>query len=124
MDAFGRKLWVIPGGHIPLRSGGPEPEFTSRDEIALLNAGDAEAQVSIEVYHPNRDPVGPYRLTVQPRRLRKVRFNDLIFPEALFLDEDYAAIVWSSQPIVVQFTRLHSAPHVGSLVTTIAHADP
>jgi hypothetical protein len=27
MEAAGKKLWVIPGGHIPLKSTGKEPRY-------------------------------------------------------------------------------------------------
>ena len=37
MEPFGKTRWIIPGGHIPLESIGHEPEFTSRDQIAILN---------------------------------------------------------------------------------------
>lgn len=41
MEAIGKRRWTIAGGHIPLGSNGMEPEFTSRDEIAVLNCSDS-----------------------------------------------------------------------------------
>jgi hypothetical protein len=109
MAKLGRKTWVIPGGQIPLHSQGPEPENTSRDELFLLNTGNKEARLEITIYYADRDPVGLYPLTVPPRRVRNVRFNDLIDPEALPLDTPYAAVVQANVPIVVQFQRLDSS---------------
>ncbi len=106
MSAIGRRTWAITGGHIPLRSTGPEPESTSRDELSLLNAGDADARLTITVYYADRDPVGPYPLAVAARRVRRVRLNDLIDPEAIPLGVDYACVIRSNVPIVVHAARV------------------
>lgn len=105
MKTIGKKTWAIPGGRIPLRSTGREPECTSVDQLCILNAGADEARLEITVFYAACDPVGPYRLTVPAKRVRHVRFNDLIDPLAMPLDTDYAALVESDVPVVVQFFR-------------------
>ncbi|SDB33066.1 hypothetical protein SAMN05660653_01579 [Desulfonatronum thiosulfatophilum] len=102
---MGRTTWMISAGHIPLRSTGREPENTSRDELCFLNAGYREAQVEVTLFYADREPVGPYRLEIPPRRIRRVRVNNLINPEAPPLDTDYGAVIESNVPIVVQFER-------------------
>jgi hypothetical protein len=109
-SGIGAKTWVLTLGHIPLDSEGPEPECTSRDEIAILNAGSSAASVEIEVFYADRDPVGPYRIEVEARRLRVLRFNDLIDPLPVPLDEDFAAVVRADKRIVVQCRRFDSRP--------------
>ena len=104
-EPVGRRLWVIPGGWIPADGSGPEPAFTSRDELWLLNTGGFPARVEITIYYEEWDPVGPYRLAIPPRRVRCVRVNDLIDPEALPLETNYAAVVRSAIPIVLQVAR-------------------
>jgi hypothetical protein len=107
--AIGCKCWVVAGGRIPLQTVGAEPEFTSRDEVSILNAGGVRACISITIYYSNDEPVGPYEFAVEPRRIRRVRFNDLIFPEAVPLALEYSAILHSDVPVAVQFTRLDSS---------------
>ena len=121
MEAIGRTTWVIPGGRIPLQTTGPEPESTSRDELSLLNTGDAEARIELKIYYADREPIGPYRLVVAARRVRCVRFNDLIDPEALPLGVDYAAVIASDVPIVVQFTRVDSSQTALALLGVMAY---
>jgi hypothetical protein len=108
MPELGRTKWAIAAGHVPFESTGLEPEFTSRDEFAILNAGNGDAALQITFYYGDRDPIGPYKITVKARRSRRVRVNDLIFPEAVPLDADYAAVIESDRPVVVQFGRLDS----------------
>ena len=119
-QTIGKKTWVIVGGHIPLHSTGHEPECTSFDELCVLNTTDREARLSITIYYADREPVGPYPLKVQPRRTRHVRFNDLIDPQAIPLDTDYAAVVQSSVPVVVQFIRQDTGQAAKALLGTLA----
>ncbi|MDK1387715.1 sensory rhodopsin transducer [Sinorhizobium sp. 8-89] len=121
MQAFGKKRWAIAGGHIPLESNGPEPEFTSRDELAVLNCSDSAARIRMHIHYADRPAVGPYELEIAPRRVRHIRFNDLIFPEALPLDEAFGAVIDADVPVVVQFTRLDGGTRARSAVATAAY---
>ena len=120
--AIGRRRWAIAEGYIPSASTGPQPAMTSHETACLLNAGDGEARVSIWVYLTDRDPVGPYLVTVPARRTKHVRFNDLTDPEPVPRDTDYASVIESDVPIVVQHTRLDSRQAENALLSTIAHA--
>jgi hypothetical protein len=122
VEPIGRTTWAIAGGHIPLGSTGHEPDFTSHDKLCLLNVGDQVANIELLIFYTDREPVGPYRLRVAPRRTRHVRFNDLIDPEALPLDTDYAVVIHSDVPIVVQFSRLDSSQPANAILSMIAFA--
>jgi hypothetical protein len=119
---IGCKRWAIAEGYIPGWSHGPEPQFTSHETVCLLNASDEDANVSITIYFTDREPAGPYRFTVPARRTRHVRFNDLKDPEPIPLDTDYASVIESDVPVVVQHTRLDSRQAENALLSTIAYA--
>lgn len=121
--ALGRTRWAIAEGWIPPYSHGPEPQMTSHETACLLNAGDRDAHVSITVYFSDREPAGPYRVTVPARRTKHVRFNDLRDPEPIPRATDYSSVIESDVPIVVQHTRLDSRQSENALITTIAFAD-
>lgn len=120
---IGRRRWAIAEGYIPEASHGPEPEMTSHETVCLLNAGAVEAHVTIVLYFADREPAGPYAVTVPARRTRHVRFNDLKDPEAVPRATDYASLIESDAPIVAQHTRLDSRQAENALMTTIAFAD-
>jgi hypothetical protein len=120
MRAIGAKVWAIAGGHMPLRSSGEEPRHTSRDELCVLNACSADASLQLTIYYEDREPVGPYPLKVGAQRVRHVRFNDLIDPQALPLDTPYAVLVIADHPVVVQFTRHDSSQAANAIATTLA----
>jgi hypothetical protein len=118
----GRRRWAIAEGYLPAWSNGPEPQLASHETCCILNAGETEAHVSITVYFEDREPVGPYRVTVPARRTRHLRFNDLADPEPIPTDTPYASVIESDVPIVVQHTRLDSRQAENALMTTIAFA--
>ncbi len=119
--AVGVKEWVIAEGYIPPESHGPEPQMTSHEAVCLLNASDQEAHVEIMVYYSDREPVGPYRLTVPARRTKHVRFNNLKDPEPIPRGTDYASVIRCDVPIVAQHTRLDSRQEANALMSTIAY---
>ncbi len=121
-EPVGRRRWAIAEGYIPGWSNGPEPQFTSHETASLLNASDEEAHVEITVYFTDREPAGPYRVTVPPRRTLHVRFNALTDPEPIPPDTDYASVIESDVPVVVQHTRLDSRQAENALLSTIAYA--
>lgn len=123
MNALGRRCWAIAEGYIPGESTSSDPRLISHETACILNPGDAPAHVEITVYFSDREPSGPYRVTVAPRRTLHLRFNDLREPEPVPRDKDYASVLLSDVPIIVQHTRLDSRPGTHSLLSTIAFAD-
>ena len=83
---------------------------------------DEDAHVEITVFFSNREPLRPYRLRVPAWRTCSVRFNELEDPEPIPVDTDYASVIESDVPIVVQHTRLDSRQAENALLSTVAYA--
>ena len=122
VEPIGKKRWAIAEGYIPPSSTGPHPQMTSHETVCLLNTGSQDAHVAITVFYSNAPPVGPYRLIVPAERTRHVRFNDLTDPAPIPVDRDFASLIESDVPIVVQHTRLDSRQAENALLSTIAFA--
>lgn len=119
-QAIGHTCWAIAEGYIPAYSTGPAPHFVSHETACILNTADQDAHVEIMIYFSDREPVGPYKLTVPARRTKHLRFNDLTEPTSIPLDTDYASVFTSDVPIVVQHTRLDSRQAENALLSTMA----
>lgn len=119
---IGCKCWAIAEGYIPAYSNGPEPQFTSHETVCILNTSDQDAQVQITIFFSDKEPVGPYRLTVPARRTKHIRFNNLTDPEPIPHDTDFASAIESDVPIAVQHTRLDSRKAENALLSTMAYA--
>lgn len=122
-EPIGQRRWAIAEGYIP--PGGThadDPRFESHETACLLNTNAQDAHVTITIYFKDRDPAGPYRITVPARRTLHLRFNDLKDPESIPRDTDYSSVFESDVPIVVQHTRLDSRQTALALLSTIAYS--
>ncbi len=118
MSTLGKCAWMIPEGYIPSR--GLESEaLESHETLCVLNAGGEEANLEITLYFGDREPLGPYRRSVPARRTRHFRTNDFADPEVP-RDTDYASVVVSDVPVVVQHSRLDSRRESFALLSTMA----
>jgi hypothetical protein len=123
MEEIGRRRWAIAEGYIPSESSFSDRALISHETACILNASGQDANISITVFFKDREPVGPYRVTVPARRTLHLRFNDLKDPQPVPHDTDYASVFESNVPIVVQHTRLDSRKSEISLLSTMAYAE-
>lgn len=119
-EPIGRRRWAIAEGYIPPESTGEGRALESHETACILNAGDREAHVEITIFFADREPAGPYRLTVPARRTMHVRFNELRHPEPIPKGTDYSSLFISDVPVVVQHTRLDSRQAELALLSTVA----
>ncbi|SEN06649.1 hypothetical protein SAMN05216388_1001285 [Halorientalis persicus] len=116
---IGRTQWAIPEGYIPETSHGPL-ELESHETICLLNATDDDAHVEVTVYFEDREPVGPYEVTVPAERTTHVQFNEFEAPE-IPRGVAFASVIESDRPVVCQHTRLDSRQAENALLSTVAY---
>jgi hypothetical protein len=123
MATIGRKLWAIAEGYIPSESSFADRALSSHETACILNAADRDTHIAITIFFADREPVGPFRIMVEARRTRHLRFNDLGDPQQIPRDTDYASVFESDVPIVVQHTRLDSRHAEIALLSTVAYAE-
>ena len=121
MEPIGKRRWAIAEGYIPGDSTGGGRALESHETACILNANQVPARIGNAVVLNVRDPAGPYRVTVPPRRTLHLRFNDLSDPQPIPRDTDYASVFESDVPVVVQHTRLDSRQAELALLSTIAY---
>ena len=112
-DPIGYRRWAIAAGHLA---------ETGDETACILNATDDDAHVALTVFFPDRDPAGPYALTVPALRTRNVHFSELDEPEPIPRDTDYSSLIESDVPVVVQHSRFDSRQSDVALLSTIAYA--
>jgi hypothetical protein len=120
---MGKRRWAIAEGWIPPDDQEKPKELVSHETACLLNVNDRDAHVQLTVFFKDRAPVGPYQITVPARRTLHVRFNDLKDPGPVPRGTDFASVIESDLPIVVQHTRLDSRTPNNGLATTVAYAE-
>ena len=121
-DELGRRVRKIAEGYVPGASAAQDRATVSHETPCIVNAGNAPAEIEITLYFSDPEPAGPCPLTVPTRRTKHLRFNDLTGPEPVPRDTDYASIIRSSAPVVVQHTRLDSRQPPHARFPTVAWA--
>lgn len=124
MEPIGKLRWAIAEGYIPSESlSESDPALISHETACILNASGEDARVVLTLFFKDRAPAGPYRVTVPAERTLHLRFNDLEDPEPVPRDTDYASVIESDVPVIVQHTRLDSRRSEIALMSTMAHGD-
>lgn len=120
MKAYGKLDWAFSAGRIPFQSNGKEPDFISHEKIAILNTSEEEAKIELFIFYEDEEPSEKYEIELQPKRLRKVRFNDLIDPYPIRLERNYSCYIKSNVPVVVQFSRMDTGAAANANMGTMA----
>jgi hypothetical protein len=118
---MGRTRWAIAEGYIPAESATDDRRFVSHETACVLNVSEVCAHVRLTLFFKDREPAGPCRIMVPARRTLHLRFNDLEDPEPVPRDTDYASLIESDVPVVVQHTRLDSRRSDVALLSTLAY---
>jgi hypothetical protein len=119
--SIGHRTWAIAEGWLPPRAGGRGRALESHEAACVLNAGDRDAHLDIEVFFVDREPAGPYRVTVPARRTLHLRYDDLESPEPVPRGVAFSSVLRSDVPVVIQHTRLDARDEAMTLMTTMAH---
>ena len=119
---IGKTHWAIAEGYIPPYSSSETRELTSHETACILNANDQDAHVTLTLYFADREPVGPYKITVKARRTLHLRFNDLTEPAPVPKNTDFSSVFEADVPIVIHHSRLDSRSAETALMTTAAYS--
>ena len=105
----GARIWYFPDGYLPAKTGGDSLE--AHEALMILNVNDEPADVKIDLYFENREPITDIPVSVGARRvvcLRMDKPGDVAGHRIPALTQ-YALRVRSNVNVVVQFGRLDTA---------------
>lgn len=106
MGKNGAKIWYFADGHLPEKVG-PGP-LEAHEALMLLNTTNRPADVRIDIYFENKDPVKDIEIRVGAERVRSLRLDrpDDIGGVNIPPLTQYSIRVRSNVEIVAQFGRL------------------
>lgn len=120
--SIGHRRWCIAEGYIPAPGPNAAQEaLRSHETACILNAGAQDAHIRLTIYFSDREPAGPYHLTVPARRTLHLRFAELQEPERIPRETDYSSLFESDVPVVIQHTRLDARLGGIALLSTLAY---
>ena len=119
----GKKVWYFADGYLPenINNGSME----AHEALMLFNTSENQAEVIIDLYYSDRDPVKNIAVAVPPERIIALRMDhpeDLAGAVVPPLTQ-YAVRVKSSIPIVCQFGRLDTTQNAMAYYTGIGYSE-
>ncbi len=117
---LGKKEWVIPDGYMSEVSNGSQP---SHEAVCVLNLGDTDAQIKLTIFFEDKEPLTGFTAECKAKRTNHIRLDKITNDnnEAIPHGIPYAIYVESTDPIVVQHSRLDTTQAEMALMTTIAY---
>ncbi|MHB1459264.1 MAG: sensory rhodopsin transducer [Armatimonadota bacterium] len=106
MAKGGARIWYFPDGYLPEKTNNGAME--AHEALMLLNCGNSPAQVKLDFYFEDKDPVRDVAVTVDAERVRTLRLDhpEDIGGSVIPPLTQYSIRVRSDVDIVVQFGRL------------------
>jgi hypothetical protein len=106
--AGGSRVWYVADGWMPLAQASHAAGYAGHEAIMILNPQDADAEIRMDIYFEDRDPVTDVPLKVGARRIKCFRLDhpDEIGGIDLPRLMQYALRFRSSVDVIVQYGRM------------------
>ena len=119
MKAYGKKVWLIPDAFLGSESAN---DLKTHEAVCVINTSASDAEIDLTLLFEDRDPVRGFRAVCGAERTHHIRLDKLHDEngEGIPYDTPYAILLESSEPVVVQYSRLDASRAELALMTTIA----
>ncbi|MHB1376047.1 MAG: sensory rhodopsin transducer [Candidatus Humimicrobiaceae bacterium] len=123
-DKKGAKVWYVADGWLPLKKETKNSGLEGHEAIIILNCNEKPAEVMMDIYFEQKDPVENVKLVVPAKRVKCFRMDHPdeiggIKIERLF---QYALRFRSDVDIIVQYGRMditqQNLAYVGTMAFT------
>ena len=106
MDAGdGRKVWIFPDGDLP-PAGDPDLPLEGHESLIVLNTGDEDAHIEMDVYFSDREPETGIKLRAPAQRVTCFRMDKPVGDHGFEVPfGQYALRLRSNVPIIAQIGR-------------------
>ncbi len=123
MQTAGARSWYIADAYLP--SSGLGEKWEGHESVCILNVGENDAHISMNLYFEDREPIEDIKVVVKARSNRHVgmhkpeQLGGVVVPR----DVPYGIALHSDETIVVQYSRLDVTQPNFTLMTTIPYAE-
>jgi len=119
----GRRTWVFPDGDLP-PAGEDGLPLEGHESLIVLNTGNADARIEMDVFFPDREPETGIKLLAPARRVTCFRMDKPVGDRRFQVPfGQYALRLRSSVPIIVQMGRADVRQVNLAYYTTMGYAE-
>lgn len=98
-------VWIFPDGDLPPR-GEPGLALEGHESLVVLNTGDEDAEIELDLYFSEREPETGIRLMAPARRVTCFRLDRPVGNRQFVIPfGQYALRLRASRPVVAQIGR-------------------
>ncbi|NLO85369.1 MAG: hypothetical protein GX096_08070 [Clostridiales bacterium] len=120
--------WYVPDGYVPADTDGRRPAMIGHEAIAILNDHQQEANLAVEVFYCDCEPMKPQRFVISPcRSCRIIIGAEYQLDGSLCIDvpanRPYSLKIMSDIPLHIQFTRVDTRDGNLALMSVMLHAE-
>lgn len=117
----GKRTWIFPDGDLPPR-GDENLPLEGHESLIVLNTGDEDAQIEIDVYFEDREPETGLKVEVPARRVKCFRVDKPLGDRGFQVPfGQYALRLRSSAPVIAQLGRADVRQEKLAYYTTIGY---
>jgi hypothetical protein len=125
--SIGKKCWVVPDGYIPQLSEHDSNNlngYISHECACILNTGPKDAHIELTIYFEDAEPVTVDGVIIAARHCRHLRMDELKKSKKPVIERGvpYGLVINSSEPVVVQMSRLDTTQNNMAFLSTMAYA--
>jgi hypothetical protein len=119
----GSKTWYVADGWMPLKEKTGDPGYVGHEAIMILNSSDRDAEVLMDVYFEQKEPIEGIRLAVPAKRIKCIRMDHPEEIGGLKLERlfQYALRFRSTIEVVIQYGRMDVTQPNLAYIGTMAH---
>ena len=120
MKEYGKNTWLIPDCFL---NSGSKNENVSHEAICVINTTERDAHIDLTLFYEDRPVKTGYSAECGAMKTHHIRLDKQVSDKGELIPRDtpYAILVESSEPIVVQYSRLDTSAVEMALMTTIAY---
>jgi len=121
--AEGHRTWIFPDGDLP-PAGEEGLPLEGHESLIVLNTGDEDAHIEIDVYFEEREPETGLKVKVPARRVRCFRIDQPLGDRGFEVPfGQYALRLRSDVPIIAQIGRADVRQPNLAYYTTIGYGE-
>jgi len=117
-EVNGKKIWYFPDAEMPPPG---DSLLKGHESVIILNDNEERALIKITLFFTDRDPIENINVSVEPKRVRCLRTNNLedFGGVEIPLETQYAIKLESNVPVVAQYGRLDTRQDNMAFYTTM-----
>lgn len=125
MGKGGSKTWYVADGWMPLKSKTADTGYEGHEAIMILNCQNKDAEVFMDVYFEDKEPIEGIRLAVPAKRIKCFRMDHPNEIGGIKLERlsQYALRFRSSMEVVVQYGRMDVSQDNLAYIGTMGHSE-